>query len=85
MEINIDTYDSWSCRRIWKIPTTEDTRSGIDRPRLEAKHFQLNDNCGNIIAEDQCSQEDRRNLYVDIDDIYEYTQKTLIKSAEYIP
>jgi len=58
------------------IPTTEDTRTGIDRRYLEAKNFPLKDGNGNIIAKDRRAQEDRRNLEIDIDDISEYTQQT---------
>ena len=59
-----------------KIPTTEDTRTGIDRRYLEAKNFPLKDGNGHIIAKDRRSQADRRNLEIDIDDISEYTQQT---------
>jgi hypothetical protein len=59
-----------------KIPTTEDTRTGIDRRYLEAKNFPLKDGNGYIIAKDRRSQADRRNLEIDIDDISEYTQQT---------
>jgi len=85
MENNIDAVIHEAIEEFEKIPTTEDTRTGIGRRLLEAKDFPFKDNSGNVIPEDRRSQEDRRNLDVDIDDISEYTQQILIKSAEYIP
>lgn len=57
------------------IPTTEDTRTGIDRRHLEAKEFPLKDSNGNVVAEDRRTQEDRRSEDIDIDDISEYVQE----------
>ena len=57
------------------IPTTEDTRTGIDRRYKEAKAFPLKDNAGNVIAVDRRTQEDRRNEDIDIDDISEYVSE----------
>ncbi len=57
-----------------KISTTEDTRKGNDRRRLEAKKFPLSDNNGNVVAQDRRTQTDRRNTMIDIDDISEYIQ-----------
>ena len=57
------------------VPTTEDTRTGIDRRYQEAKAFPLKDKAGNVIAEDRRKQKDRRNIEVDIDDISEYVSE----------
>jgi hypothetical protein len=57
------------------IPTTEDTRTGIERRHQEAMDFPLKDHDGNLIAKDRRSQEDRRSQDVDIDDISEYIQE----------
>ncbi len=56
------------------IQTTEDTRKGNDRRHLEAKEFPLTDNNGELVAQDRRAQKDRRNNFVDIDDISEYIQ-----------
>ena len=60
-----------------KIPTTEDTRTGIDRRYAKAEGFPLKDGNGNVIAEDRRTAKDRRSVEIDIDDISEY-----IKPAE---
>ena len=57
------------------VPTTEDTRSGIDRRYQKVKDFPLKDKMGNVIAEDRRKHEDRRNEEVDIDDISEYVSE----------
>jgi hypothetical protein len=57
------------------IPTTEDTRSRIERRHLVSEGFPLKDRKGNVILEDRRSHEDRRRLDVDIDDISEYIQE----------
>lgn len=76
MDEKFDTVIHEIVEEFEKIPTTEDTRTGIDRRYLEAKSFPLKDSNGNIIAKDRRSQEDRRHLDIDIDDISEYTQQT---------
>ncbi len=76
MDDNFDTVIHEVAEEFEKITTTEDTRTGIDRRYLEAKSFPLKDGNGNIIAKNRRSQEDRRNLDIDIDDISEYTQQT---------
>lgn len=58
------------------VPTTEDTRTGLDRRHQEANTFPLKDKAGNVIAEDRRTQEDRRNEKIDIDDISEYVSET---------
>ena len=40
------------------IPTTEDTRKGKDRRRLETKEFPLSDNKGEVVAQDRRTQKD---------------------------
>lgn len=55
-----------------KTPTTEDTRTGIDRRHAKAEGFPLKDNNGEVVAEDRRTAEDRRNAKIDIDDISEY-------------
>lgn len=57
------------------IPTTEDTRTGIDRRHIEAKEFPIKDSNGDVVAEDRRTQYDRRSLDIDIDDISEYVQE----------
>ena len=51
------------------ISTTEDTRKGNDRRRLNAKEFPLSDNNGKVVVQDRRTQTDRRNTMIDIDDI----------------
>lgn len=74
MDDNFDTVINEVAEVFENIPTTEDTRTGIDRRYRLATDFPLKDNDGNVIAKDRRSKEDRRNLEVDIDDISEYTQ-----------
>lgn len=57
------------------IPTTEDTRTGIDRRHIEAKEFPIKDSNGKVVAEDRRTHEDRRSQVIDIDDISEYVQE----------
>ncbi len=57
------------------VPTTEDTRTGIDRRLKEAKEFPLKDSTGTLVAEDRRKQDDRRNEEIDIDDISEYVSE----------
>jgi hypothetical protein len=54
-------------------PTTEDTRSGIDRRCKKAKAFPLTDRQGNVISAERRVR-DRRKTKIDIDDISEYVQ-----------
>jgi len=74
MDNNFDTAIHEVVEEFENIPTTEDTRVGIDRRHLVATEFPLKDSTGNLISEDRRSQQDRRNVEVDIDDISEYTQ-----------
>ncbi|QMU60580.1 MAG: hypothetical protein GKR92_02260 [Gammaproteobacteria bacterium] len=76
MDDNFDTVIHEVVEEFEKISTTEDMRTGIDRRYQKAKDFPLKDKNGNVIAKDRRSQEDRRNLEIDIDDISEYTQQT---------
>ena len=75
MEDNFDSAIQEVVEEFEAIPTTEDTRTGIDRRHVEAKSFPLKDNAGNIIEEERRIQNDRRCLEIDIDDISEYTQQ----------
>ena len=72
MDDNFDSVIHEVVELFDKTPTTEDTRTGIDRRHTKADSFPLNDKDGNIIAEDRRSAEDRRNARIDIDDISEY-------------
>lgn len=74
MDDNFDSAIQEVTEIFEKIPTTEDTRTGIDRRHAEAEGFPLKDNNGNIIAEDRRTEEDRRNEEIDIDDISEYLE-----------
>ncbi len=71
---NFDTVINELAQVFENIPTTEDTRTGIDRRHQTVTNFPLKDSSGNVIAKDRRLQEDRRNQEVDIDDISEYTQ-----------
>lgn len=74
MEDNFDTAIHEVVEEFENILTTEDTRVGIDRRHMEASEFPLKDGGGNVIAKDRRSQQDRRNVDIDIDDISEYIQ-----------
>ncbi len=71
---NFDTAIHEAVEKFENIPTTEDTRVGIDRRSLEAKEFPLKDSNGKQITKDRRSQKDRRSANIDIDDISEYIQ-----------
>ena len=73
MEDNFDSAIHEVVEEFEAIPTTEDTRAGIDRRHMQAKGFPLQDNSGTIIEEERRIL-DRRCLEIDIDDISEYTQ-----------
>ena len=75
MDDNFDSAVQEVLEDFENIPTTEDTRTGIDRRCTEANEFPLKDNNGNIVAKDRRRQEDRRHYCVDIDDISEYTKE----------
>ncbi len=74
MEDNFDTAVHEAVEEFENIPTTEDTRVGIDRRHHVAEEFPLKDSNGKLIAEDRRSQKDRRSVDIDIDDISEYIQ-----------
>ena len=74
MEDNFDTAIHEVVEEFENIPTTEDTRVGIDRRHLEAKEFPLKGSNGNLVTKERRSQQDRRHEDVDIDDISEYIQ-----------
>ena len=74
MENSFETAIHEVVEEFENIPTTEDTRVGIDRRYIEAKEFPLRDSSGNLVAKDRRSQQDRRNADIDIDDISEYIQ-----------
>jgi len=74
MDDNFDSAIQEVTEIFEKVPTTEDTRTGIDRRHQEAKEFPLKDRAGNLVAEDR-RQGDRRNSEVDIDDISEYVSE----------
>jgi|GEM_PF-5766472 len=74
MDDNFDSAIQEVTEIFEKVPTTEDTRTGIDRRHTKAEAFPLTDNSGNTIAEDRRTDEDRRNTEIDIDDISEYVQ-----------
>ena len=75
MEDYFDTAINEVVDEFETIPTTEDTRSGIDRRQLDTKEFPLKDREGKLVAEDRRNQEDRRNSVINIDDISEYIQE----------
>lgn len=72
MDDNFDSAIHEVAELFEKIPTTEDTRTGIDRRHTDAEGFPLKDSKGEVIAEERRSAEDRRNAKIDIDDISEY-------------
>lgn len=75
MEDYFDTAINEVVDEFETIPTTEDTRTGIDRRHLDTKEFPIKDNQGKLVAEDRRTQKDRRNTIIDIDDISEYIQE----------
>lgn len=76
MEDNFDSTIHEVVEEFEATPTTEDTRTGIDRRHAQAKGFPLQDNSGEIIDEERRIKNDRRCLEIDIDDISEYIQET---------
>jgi hypothetical protein len=78
MEDNFDSTIHELVEEFETIPTTEDTRTGIDRRHVDAKGFPLQDNSGTIIEEERRIKDDRRCLEIDIDDISEYTQEAAL-------
>lgn len=74
MDDNFDTLINEVAEVFERIPTTEDTRTGIERRHLVATDFPIKDSSGSVVDKDRRSQEDRRNQEVDIDDISEYVQ-----------
>jgi hypothetical protein len=74
MDDNFDTLINEVSEVFENIPTTEDTRTGIERRHKLASEFPLKDHNGSVVVKDRRSKEDRRNLEVDIDDISEYVQ-----------
>ncbi|MFK7816256.1 MAG: hypothetical protein AB8B92_07965 [Gammaproteobacteria bacterium] len=74
MDDNFDTLINEVAEVFEHIPTTEDTRTGIERRHQVATDFPIKDSSGSVVDNDRRSQEDRRNQEVDIDDISEYVQ-----------
>ncbi len=74
MDDNFDTLINEVAEVFEHIPTTEDTRTGIERRHQAATDFPIKDSNGVKVLKDRRSQEDRRNREVDIDDITEYVQ-----------
>ena len=75
MEDNFDSAIHEVVEAFEQTPTTEDTRTGIDRRFTQAKSFPLTDSDGAVVTKDRRSDNDRRNNIVDIDDITEYIQE----------
>lgn len=75
MEDNFDSTIHEVAVEFEATPTTEDTRTGIDRRHTQSKGFPLQDKSGTVIEKERRIKNDRRCLEIDIDDISEYTQE----------